>query len=154
MIGKAYTPNLYVYNLAFADQRLNYAAALSFLLGARRVHRVVRRDVRVPPAGGTRMSAVPTVAADAARRHRRQGGGRRRGAPPGGGRAVFPTLFMLAFLVYFLMPLIWLLIASTKSLDDLFSSFGLWFADFNLIDNINDTFTKDDGVFGTGCATR
>ena len=34
VIGKAYTPNLYVYNLAFADQRLNYAAALSFLLGA------------------------------------------------------------------------------------------------------------------------
>jgi multiple sugar transport system permease protein len=33
VIGKAYTPNLYVYNLAFADQRLNYAAALSFLLG-------------------------------------------------------------------------------------------------------------------------
>ena len=34
VIGKDYTPNLYVYNLAFADQRLNYAAALSFLLGA------------------------------------------------------------------------------------------------------------------------
>jgi multiple sugar transport system permease protein len=33
VIGKSYTPNLYVYNLAFADQRLNYAAALSFLLG-------------------------------------------------------------------------------------------------------------------------
>ena len=34
VIGKSYTPNLYVYNLAFADQRLNYAAALSFMLGA------------------------------------------------------------------------------------------------------------------------
>ena len=34
VVGKAYTPNLYVYNLAFSDQRLNYAAALSFLLGA------------------------------------------------------------------------------------------------------------------------
>jgi multiple sugar transport system permease protein len=34
VIGKAYTPNLYIYNLAFADQRLNYAAALSFLVGA------------------------------------------------------------------------------------------------------------------------
>jgi multiple sugar transport system permease protein len=33
VIGKAYTPNLYIYNLAFSDQRLNYAAALSFLLG-------------------------------------------------------------------------------------------------------------------------
>src|SRR3954463_9750246 len=33
VIGKSYTPNLYVYNLAFSDQRLNYAAALSFMLG-------------------------------------------------------------------------------------------------------------------------
>jgi multiple sugar transport system permease protein len=32
-ITNAYTPNLYIYNLAFQDQRLNYAAALSFLLG-------------------------------------------------------------------------------------------------------------------------
>ena len=54
---------------------------------------------------------------------------------------------MLAFLVYFLMPLGWLFIASTKSLDDLFSSFGLWFADFNLIDNVKETFAKDDGVY-------
>jgi multiple sugar transport system permease protein len=34
VIGKAFTPNLYVYNLAFTDQRLNYAAALSVLMGA------------------------------------------------------------------------------------------------------------------------
>jgi multiple sugar transport system permease protein len=94
------------------------------------------------------MSAVPTVSPDAVGveqdkvkvRKRSRGG-------PGGGTAVVPTLFMLAFLVYFLMPLGWLIVASTKSLDDLFSSFGLWFADFNLIDNIRDTFTKDDGVY-------
>ena len=54
---------------------------------------------------------------------------------------------MLAFLVYFLMPLGWLFIASTKSLDDLFSSFGLWFSGFNLIDNISETFTQDNGVY-------
>jgi multiple sugar transport system permease protein len=33
VIGTDYTPNLYVYYLAFSDQRLNYAAAISFLLG-------------------------------------------------------------------------------------------------------------------------
>jgi len=97
------------------------------------------------------MSAVPTVAADAGAaavpETRRRA--RRRGAPPGGASTAFPTLFMLAFLVYFLMPLAWLLVASTKSLDDLFSSFGLWFADFSLVDNISDTVTKDDGVFVT-----
>jgi multiple sugar transport system permease protein len=34
VVDKSYTPNWYIYNLAFTDQRLNYAAALSFLLGA------------------------------------------------------------------------------------------------------------------------
>ncbi len=45
------------------------------------------------------------------------------------------TVIMLICLAYFLMPLYWLLIASTKSNADLFDSFGLWFADCNLIDN-------------------
>jgi multiple sugar transport system permease protein len=97
------------------------------------------------------MSAVPTVSADAgpAAIPQARGRARRRGAPPGGGGVAFPTLFMLAFLVYFLTPLAWLLVASTKSLDDLFNSFGLWFADFSLVDNIGDTFAKDDGVYLT-----
>jgi multiple sugar transport system permease protein len=68
---------------------------------------------------------------------------------PGAGRSAFSTLFMLAFLVYFLMPLVWLFIASTKSLDNLFSSFGLWFSGFNLFDNVSETFTKDGGVYWT-----
>ncbi len=96
------------------------------------------------------MSAVPTVAPDAgvavqekAKVRRRTRGGPGAGSSP----SVVPTLFMLAFLVYFLMPLGWLFVASTKSLDDLFGSFGLWFADFNLVDNIKETFTKDDGVY-------
>jgi len=97
------------------------------------------------------MSAVPTVSADAgpAVVSKARGRARRRGAPPGGGGVAFPTLFMLGFLVYFVMPLLWLFVASTKSLDDLFSSFGLWFADFSLVDNISDTLTKDDSVYVT-----
>jgi multiple sugar transport system permease protein len=97
------------------------------------------------------MSAAPTVSAEPgpAAIPQERGRAHRRGAPPGVGGKPFPTLFMLAFLVYFLMPLTWLLIASTKSLDDLFSSFGLWFADFSLVDNISDTVTKDDGVYVT-----
>lgn len=34
VIGSAYTPNLYAFNLAFTNQEINYAAAMSFLLGA------------------------------------------------------------------------------------------------------------------------
>jgi multiple sugar transport system permease protein len=32
-ISNSYTPNLYIYNMAFQYQRLNYAAALAFILG-------------------------------------------------------------------------------------------------------------------------
>ena len=49
--------------------------------------------------------------------------------------------------VYFLLPLWWLLVASTKSNADLFSSFGLWFSNFNLIDNIKTVLTFQDGVY-------
>ena len=33
VIGSAWTPNLYAYNVAFVNQDANYAAALAFLLG-------------------------------------------------------------------------------------------------------------------------
>jgi multiple sugar transport system permease protein len=59
------------------------------------------------------------------------------------------TLAMLALLIYFLLPLFWLFVASTKTTGDLFSSFGLWFAhDFSLLSNIRRTFTEDGGVYG------
>jgi multiple sugar transport system permease protein len=57
------------------------------------------------------------------------------------------TIVMLACLLYFLLPLYWLLVASTKSNADLFSSFGLWFADFNLFENVKTVFTFQNGVF-------
>jgi multiple sugar transport system permease protein len=54
---------------------------------------------------------------------------------------------MLICVGYFLFPLFWLVVASTKSNDDLFSSFGLWFANFNLLENIQTVLTLQDGVF-------
>ena len=89
-------------------------------------------------------AVAPDVGAPAVQEKRKA---RAQNKPGASGGFVFPTIFMLAFLVYFLMPLFWLLVASTKSLDDLFDSFGLWFADFNLIDNIKDTFEQDNGVY-------
>ncbi|MEV1001404.1 carbohydrate ABC transporter permease [Nonomuraea sp. NPDC050202] len=69
--------------------------------------------------------------------------------PPGRRRSPLLTLGMLAFLVYFLLPLFWLLVAATKTTGDLFSSFGLWFADdFALAGNIGDVFAAEDGVYG------
>jgi multiple sugar transport system permease protein len=57
------------------------------------------------------------------------------------------TVIMIICAGYFLLPLFWLVVASTKSNADLFSSFGLWFADFNLIENIQTVLTFQDGAF-------
>ncbi|MFC8342821.1 carbohydrate ABC transporter permease [Streptomyces sp. NPDC057280] len=71
-----------------------------------------------------------------------------RGARPRARRSTPLTIAMLAALGYFLLPLFWLLIASTKSTQDLFNSFGLWFSHApQLLTNIKETFTQDDGVF-------
>lgn len=57
------------------------------------------------------------------------------------------TVIMFVCVLYFLLPLYWLLVASTKSNADLFSTFGLWFADINLVDNLKTVFTFQDGVY-------
>ena len=58
-------------------------------------------------------------------------------------------VFMSVFLGYFLLPLLWLLISTTKTNAGLFSSFGFWFAkDFNLFQNIQALFARDNGAFG------
>ncbi|MDA0160071.1 carbohydrate ABC transporter permease [Solirubrobacter ginsenosidimutans] len=58
---------------------------------------------------------------------------------------------MLAFLAYFAFPLFWLFVAATKDRSDLFSTFGLWFADdFHLVQNVRDLFsirTLDGGTY-------
>ena len=56
-------------------------------------------------------------------------------------------MFVLICVGYFLLPLFWLVVASTKSNADLFSSFGLWFANFNLFENIKTVLTFQDGVY-------
>jgi multiple sugar transport system permease protein len=62
-------------------------------------------------------------------------------------RRTLVTLVLLVFLVYFMLPLFWLVVSSTKSNTDLFTSFGLWFAKFHLRQNLHDVFTYDDGVY-------
>lgn len=64
-------------------------------------------------------------------------------------RRTFATLVLLVFLVYFLLPLFWLIVSSTKSDAQLFSTFGLWFAHFNLIQNLHQVFTYDGGIYLT-----
>jgi multiple sugar transport system permease protein len=55
--------------------------------------------------------------------------------------------FLVVITLYCLTPLYWLAIAATKNNTDLFSSFGLWFADFNFVANLEDLFTREHGVY-------
>jgi len=58
------------------------------------------------------------------------------------------TVVMWTCVAYFIVPLIWLFISSTKDNPDLFSTFGLWFGhDFNLFANIRDVFTFQGGIY-------
>jgi multiple sugar transport system permease protein len=63
------------------------------------------------------------------------------------GESVWPVAFMFVAGAYFLLPLWWLLVSSTKSRGDLTTTPGLWFSDIRLLDNIEDLFTRGDGVF-------
>jgi multiple sugar transport system permease protein len=64
-------------------------------------------------------------------------------------RTRLPHLLMAAGMLYFLVPLLWIAIAATKSQPDLLSSPALWFADdLSLFDNLAALFREDGGVYG------
>jgi multiple sugar transport system permease protein len=63
-------------------------------------------------------------------------------------RSLVLTIVMSLYLLYTLLPLFWLLINATKTQDELFTSFGLWFgSEFALWDNVVQTVTYRDGIF-------
>ncbi|MCP2636183.1 carbohydrate ABC transporter permease [Microbacterium sp. HD4P20] len=63
------------------------------------------------------------------------------------GWMVVVTIVMTIAAAYFLIPVLWLVIASTKTTGDLFSTPGFAFADFNLFENLAALSTYDDGIF-------
>jgi multiple sugar transport system permease protein len=68
--------------------------------------------------------------------------------PRPGAARLGPTIVLLGFLGYTLLPLFWLVVAATKSNADLLSTFGLWFSsDVNLAGNVREVLTLDDGVY-------
>ena len=71
-----------------------------------------------------------------------------RRTPPRHRKSVLLTIVMAVFVIYSIVPLVWLVVNATKDQTDLFSSFGLWFGtEFNLWQNIVDTLTYRDGIF-------
>jgi len=78
-------------------------------------------------------------------RHRRNPGGATSENPISVGGA---TLFMVICATYFLVPIWWLFVASSKSRSNLAASDGLWFAQqFDLWKNIGDTVSFDGHLF-------
>ncbi|MFF4935062.1 carbohydrate ABC transporter permease [Streptomyces griseofuscus] len=75
----------------------------------------------------------------------------RRGGADGGSkprRSALLTALMALPLLYSLLPLAWLVINSTKSRKQLFSTFGLWFGhDFALWDNIVGVLTYNGHIY-------
>ena len=57
-------------------------------------------------------------------------------------------IMLLAMVCYFLVPVWWLVVASTKNAEGLFAGSGaLWFDGFHLFGNLKDLFTYNDGEY-------
>jgi len=86
---------------------------------------------------------VPLVSADAP-----DGDESPRGPRESRASTISSGLLMVVFAGYFLTPLWWLFVASTKRLEDLSTTPGLWFGDgFHLFSNIGDLVSYSDGIF-------
>jgi multiple sugar transport system permease protein len=72
----------------------------------------------------------------------------RRRLRPGREKSNILTVALVACALYFLFPLVWLVLSSTKNDGDLFSTFGFAFGHtFELFTNIGAVFTYQSGIF-------
>ena len=63
-------------------------------------------------------------------------------------RSLLLTVLLWLCVLYFVLPLWWLFVSSTKDNSSLFATFGLWFGgDFSLWENLQTLFTVRDGIF-------
>jgi multiple sugar transport system permease protein len=81
------------------------------------------------------------------RRSRRRGEAREANEVRGASRWVV-LLVLIVLAGYAVGPLWWLVVASTKAKGDLYTTSGMWFAHFNLFENLGSLFTYQDGIFG------
>lgn len=66
---------------------------------------------------------------------------------PGPLARVFGVVVLIVASLYFLVPVYWLIVASTKSNTDLTSTFGFWFAEWNLGANYDSLMGWTQGLF-------
>ncbi|WP_406248864.1 carbohydrate ABC transporter permease [Microbacterium sp. M] len=63
-------------------------------------------------------------------------------------RSLLLTVLLWLCVLYFVLPLWWLMVSSTKDNAALFTTFGLWFGgEFSLWDNLVQLFEMRDGIF-------
>lgn len=74
----------------------------------------------------------------------------RRRRPPRGVRAAGWSVngFLVLGSLYMVFPIVWLLFASTKNLQDLYSTSALGFGDFSLVDNVLAVLRENGSIFG------
>lgn len=64
------------------------------------------------------------------------------------GMRILVTGILVVVAVYFLVPVYWVVVAATKTSQDLFATNGFWFAgDVALWHNLTEVLTYDDGIF-------
>ena len=61
---------------------------------------------------------------------------------------IITTLVLLIFGIYSALPLVYLVVSATKTENDLFTTFGLWFGrSLNIVENLQVTFAYQNGIF-------
>lgn len=90
----------------------------------------------------------PTAKPDGAAQTSAQLARMKRRHRPGKERSNILTVALIACSLYFLLPLVWLIISSTKTNSGLFDSFGYAFSStFALFTNIGEVFSYGNGIF-------
>src|ERR671919_408054 len=87
------------------------------------------------------------AAARRAARRRKQRGDEGDHSAARGGSKWFVLIGLILFTLYSVGPAWWLIVSATKSKEQLYTTNGLWFADFNLFNNLYSLFTYQDGAF-------
>ncbi|WP_029146416.1 carbohydrate ABC transporter permease [Microbacterium luticocti] len=97
------------------------------------------------------MTAVPQASVAAPRARRARAGHRLDLLPvsmrPGRGARIAAIVVLVIACLYFLVPVYWLVVASTKSNADLAGTFGFWFAQPNLAANYESLMSWTHGLF-------
>lgn len=84
------------------------------------------------------MVTIPVAGSAARTRRPRAGAGR-----------IPVTAVLVIAAIYFLVPVVWVLISATKSPADLFGTFGFWFSGHpQLFENLATLFAQDSGSYG------